>query len=473
MTTTVTSRPFRILLVNTSDLGGGAEKAASDLLLAYRKRGHDSWLAVGRKRTDDRQVLSVPNEESRPGWVRWWRRVQASLDQTGHARVGRCASWLASLGELRRRVELRRGIEDVHFPGTARLLQLPPARPDVVHAHNLHGGYFDLRRLARLSHEIPVVVTLHDTWLLGGHCSYSYDCERWKVGCGACPDLRIYPSIPRDGSASSWRRKKRIFARCRLHVAAPSRWLMQKVEESMLAPAVVDRQIIPYGVDLSIFRPSHRGACRQALEIPEHSRVLLSAASRLRSEPRKGYVTLRETMELIAMARPQRPIVLLALGEDAPGGRVGSVEVRFVPYQKEPGLVARYYQAADLFIHAAWADNFPFVVLEALASGVPVVATAVGGIPEQVKAAEMPGAIDGYQTVGEDEATGALIRAGDARGMAAVLVRLMREDALRARLSANAVGDARARFDLDLQVNRYLAWYADILAAARAACPGG
>jgi glycosyltransferase involved in cell wall biosynthesis len=47
--------------------------------------------------------------------------------------------------------------------------------------------------------------------------------------------------------------------------------------------------------------------------------------------------------------------------------------------------VARYYQAADLYVHAAPADTFPNTVLEALACGTPVVATAIAGIPEQVE----------------------------------------------------------------------------------------
>jgi hypothetical protein len=46
-------------------------------------------------------------------------------------------------------------------------------------------------------------------------------------------------------------------------------------------------------------------------------------------------------------------VLFLALGEDAPAERIGQAEVRFVPYQKDPHLVARYYQAADVYVHAA------------------------------------------------------------------------------------------------------------------------
>jgi hypothetical protein len=84
MTKAVVDHPLRILQVNTADLGGGAEKVAWELLQAYRKRGHDSWLAVGRKSTDDPQVVKIPNEENRSKWVQEWRRVQASLHEAGY-----------------------------------------------------------------------------------------------------------------------------------------------------------------------------------------------------------------------------------------------------------------------------------------------------------------------------------------------------------------------------------------------------
>jgi glycosyltransferase involved in cell wall biosynthesis len=458
---------MRILHVNTSDLGGGAEKVAWDLFQAYRKRGQTCWFAVGTKYTEDPHVLQIPNERHRLSWVRMWRRVQASLHDAGHPRISRCASWLASVGEPKRRFDLRRGVEDFHFPGTAYLLRCPPDRPEIVHAHNLHGWYFDLRHLARLSHAVPMVFTLHDTWLLSGHCAYSYECDRWRMGCGSCPDLTIYPAIRCDATACNWQRKRKIFGRSRVYVAAPSRWLMQKVEESMLAPAVLERRVIPYGVDLSIFRPSGRDAARKALAIPADVTVIVCVANRVHGDSRKGFPTLREAVTLVSARLPQHRILLLALGEAAPGERFGGVEVRFLPYEKEPGLVARLYQCADLYAHPAWADNFPLTVLEALACGVPVVATAVGGIPEQVKSAQMAGDAHGCHSFGLEEATGILIPERTADAMAEAILTLVRDDGLREKLGANAARDAAARFDLQMQVDRYLGWYAEILGGER------
>ena len=87
------------------------------------------------------------------------------------------------------------------------------------------GGYFDFAALPSLSRMSPLVLTLHDAWLLADTARILLGCERWKTGCGDCPDLTIYPAATRDATDFNWQRKQRIFARSRLYIATPSRWL--------------------------------------------------------------------------------------------------------------------------------------------------------------------------------------------------------------------------------------------------------
>ena len=54
------NRPLSILQVSTADIGGGAEKMAWNLFQCYRARGLGSWLAVGKKRSDDPSVVLIP-----------------------------------------------------------------------------------------------------------------------------------------------------------------------------------------------------------------------------------------------------------------------------------------------------------------------------------------------------------------------------------------------------------------------------
>ncbi|HVX31203.1 MAG TPA: glycosyltransferase, partial [Nitrolancea sp.] len=287
-------QPLCVLQVNAFDAGGGAARVASNLAEAARARGHDGWLAVGTKRSDDPHVILISDPRRAGAWSHfWWRLEEAAKDQTdanaeppARARVAR------ALASPRGFLDYWRGIEDFHYPRSKELLALTARPPNIVHLHNLHGGYFDLRLLPHLSRLVPLVATLHDAWLLSGHCAHSLDCERWLTGCGACPDLTIYPAIRRDATAGNWRRKRAIYAQSRLFVATPSQWLMRKVEQSILAPAVAEARVIPNGVDLSIFRPGDRQAARAELGIPQDAHVLVFAANVIRDNVWKDYRTL-------------------------------------------------------------------------------------------------------------------------------------------------------------------------------------
>lgn len=467
-------RSLRILLASTRDQGGGAEQSAWNLFKAYTRREYKTWLAVGGKRTNDPNVLLIPNDLCRSRWAKLWLGIRNRLRSiAGNMRgMDRLDYLLRRISEPRRFAELKQGYEDFHYPGTERLLQLAEA-PDILHCFNLHGGYFDLRALTWLSRQLPVILDLRDAWLLSGHCAHSFDCERWKTGCGDCPDLNIYPAIARDATAYNWRRKQEIYARSRLYIATPSRWLMEKVEQSMLAPAMAEARIIPSGVDLTIFRSADKRATRAALGLPQDAKVLLFAANGIRRNIWKDYETIRAAISLVAERLHGQNILFIALGEDAPSERIGEAEVCFVPFQKKPETVARYYQAADVYVHAARADTFPRTVLEALACGTPVVATAVGGIPEEVKGLEIANCglrIAGLNTYAVNKATGVIVPPEDAEGMAFGIERLLNDDPLRCRMGENATRDARERFDLQRQVNDYLEWYEELLEGAALQC---
>jgi glycosyltransferase involved in cell wall biosynthesis len=452
-------RPLRILQVSTADIAGGAEKVAWDLFQSYRARGYRSWLAVGRKLSDDSDVLPIPRAKQ-ASWTRFWlnwSRYVASFD--GRIRgAWRASDLIRAIGEPVRWLDDHRGIEDFRFAGSWKILGLSPQSPDIVHLHNLHGGYFDLRVLPKLSQQAPVLLTLHDAWLLSGHCAHSFDCERWKMGCGQCPDLAIYPAIRRDATAYNWRRKRAIFARSQICVATPSRWLMQKVKESMLAPAIKEARVIPHGIDLGVFCPASKQETREALRLPQDAKILLFAANGTRHNIFKDYTTMQAAVRLVDERLHNRDILFIALGGDnSSPEQIGPAHVRFIPYEKDPKQVARYYQAADLYVHAARADTFPRTILEALACGTPVVATGVGGIPEQIKSL-----LDG-NSYDSSTATGIVTPGADPGAMAAGIEMLLLNESLRQCLATNAFKDAQERFDLDNETNSYLEWYMDLL----------
>lgn len=439
---------MRILQLSTADQYGGAEKVAYDLHQAYGRRGHEAFLAVGQKTGADAHVFELNHAAHRPAWARFWRRQQLALCQRRIRFAPLLAGWLADMAEPRAWCERQRGLENFDFPASRRLLELTPQRPELLHAHNLHGEYFDLRALPKLSRQIPTIITLHDEWLFTGHCAHSFGSERWRHGCEHCPDLAIHPALRRATTAQNWRRKRALYQRSRFYVAAPSRWLLQEACSSILQPAIIEARHLPNGVPLAQFQPFDQVAARRELGLPRDAGIALFVGSSTRRNPFKDYATLAAAMRQLATRSLRREVLLVCLGEAAREERLGAVTLRFLDYERDPARVARFYQAADVYVHAARADTFPNTVLEALACGTPVVATAVGGIPEQIVEGE----------------TGFLVPLSDSAAMAQRLELLLADTILRARLGQTAATYAREHFSLDRQVEAYLAWYQEILA---------
>ena len=360
---------MKILQVSTADSGGGAEGSAQNLFRAYRECGHTSWLAVGEKRSEDPDVFELPKDAAPTVVGRILQKTAARLRKSRRTPPGsrRLARAFDTLAVPERRQARAAGREDFHFPGSRRLLGLLPEPPDLIHCHNLHGWYFDLGGLPELSRRTPVVLNLRDTWLLTGHCAYFMECEGWRTGCGGCPDLARYPGVKRDATAANWQRKEEIFAQSRLHITAPSQWLLDCAKSSMLE--ATDYRLIPNGIDLNVFRPGSREEARQRLGLPQDCRIVLFVAA----SPHNVYKDPQTMIQAIRMlAETEDNTLFLCLGRKPPNALLRTGRVRHVPFQSDPAVVADHYRAADVFIHTARAEAFGKTVTESMACGTPV-----------------------------------------------------------------------------------------------------
>jgi glycosyltransferase involved in cell wall biosynthesis len=191
-------------------------------------------------------------------------------------------------------------------------------------------------------------------------------------------------------------------------------------------------RVIPNGIDVGTFVSERRDKRDEP--------VILFAAQGARTNPYKDFETLRSALELLR----DRRLLAVALGEEGPEERIGDVTLRSEPFQSR-AEVAKRLRGADLYVHATKVDNHPLAVLEALASGVPVVAPRVGGICEQLT-----------------EQTGVFVEPGNPQSLATAISELLDDPDRRARMGSAAGADARARFSLDRQVDAYLDLYAEL-----------
>jgi putative colanic acid biosynthesis glycosyltransferase len=265
--------------------------------------------------------------------------------------------------------------------------QLALFKPDVVHLHNLHGYYLDVRTLFTYLREagVPVVWTLHDCWAYTGHCAYytMAGCDRWRAGCGRCPQRRAYPkSLLLDQSARNWTEKRAAFLSLpNLTLVTPSVWLGREVTHSFLAKKPV--RVIPGGIDLERFRPCDEPDLlkdviqRYGLEELSGRRMLLSVAGVW--EPRKG---LGDLIVLSERIREDMRIVVLGLDDrqraELPAGMLG------IPRTQSVRELRALYTAADLCLSLSHEETQGMTLLEALACGTQVLCYDATALPETV-----------------------------------------------------------------------------------------
>ncbi|HJR77237.1 MAG TPA: glycosyltransferase family 4 protein [Nitrospiraceae bacterium] len=414
---------MKIVHIGTADNSGGAARASFHLHQGLLRAQHASSMVVNQ------QV------EQRP-----------DIDRIGFPRT--------LLGKLCERALLKcetwTGLQYLLQPMKNRFLDHPFVRnADIIHLHNLHGNFFSFTILPALSKLAPLVWTLHDTWALTGHCSYTYDCDRWRLGCGHCPNLREYPELAIDTTAFLWRRKRESYRNSRISVVAPSDWLCGMVRASPLFEGC-DVRRIPYGIDLSEFCPGIQQQARQELSIPSDATVIMVIvfADTIAGASRKGSAYFKEALRFLDTKVRPWLLVVGSRGMFRDYDQAFSVrEVGFLPASK----MHQCYVAADVFVSPTLADNLPLSLLEATASGTPSVAFGVGGVSDIVRHLE----------------TGYLAKERDARDLAYGIQWILSDRLRRMALSTECRALAEREYGEDLQVARYIDLYGEVLAMNR------
>ena len=336
--------------LNTST--GRIVQEIGELAMAH---GWESYIAYSRGRDGmmpcKSQTVPVGGKMS----VAWHGLMTRLLDRHG----------LASQRATR---ELLERIEDI--------------QPDIIHLHNIHGYFLHYPTLFRYLKEIktPVVWTIHDCWAYTGHCYYySFaGCQKWKSGCGNCPQRRLFPtSWWKDRSAQNFADKRAAFTslpKGRLTVVPVSGWMKDEMLQSFMGKCRF--KVIRNGINLGVFAPYDDDEVRYKYHIyQEH--VLIAVASIWCRE--KGWDDL---MRLAAMLRKDEVLVMVGVTEEQrrqlPKNVVGICRTDNVDE------LAQLYSLAEVFLNPTWQDNYPTVNLEAIACGTPVVTYHTGGSIEAV-----------------------------------------------------------------------------------------
>lgn len=348
----------RVMLVNTVVGTGSVGRLVAGLYEALSSNGYECMVAYGR--------------DTHPEGMNAYR-IGGDLDVYIHGGLSRLTDRHGFYSK-RATTEFINVIEDF--------------APDIIHLHNIHGYYLNIRVLFEYlkKTDIRVIWTLHDCWSFTGHCShFEYiGCMKWVSGCYSCEQLAEYPrSVGRDNSSRNYNDKRELFTgHPDLTLVTPSQWLKSRVEQSFMGE--YHCVVVPTGIDTSIFHPVAEKRSddnlvfrlRNSLNL-RNKNVLLGVANPWRE--RKG---LMQFVNLSKLINERCVIVLVGLDDE----QLSSLPESIIGIGHTDSVeeLAALYSMADIYVNLTLEDTFPTTNIEALACGTPVITYRSGGSAETI-----------------------------------------------------------------------------------------
>lgn len=257
-------------------------------------------------------------------------------------------------------------------------------KPDIVHLHCPNGHVANLYHLVSWlkEKEFPVVLTNHCEMFYTANCPHSYDCEKWKTGCGSCDTLRekVGPYWV-DRTATSWRKMQRAYSGFqKMAVTSVSQWVHNRAMESPLL-GKFPNYLVENGIDTNVFyyRQDAQEQVSEKYGIDSTKPVVLFVAANFTKSKGSAYFTeLAKQFENIA--------TFLLVGST--GTETGlPANVINIGRVEGPEELAKLYSIADATLVLSRKETFSMVTAESQCCGTPVVGFLAGG-PESIAISE-------------------------------------------------------------------------------------
>jgi len=385
-------RPLRVCVVAVIAHGiGGMQRHTHDLVRGLVADGHDV------------EVVCPRAEELTPELygARW-----NLVDTTGRSDP----AW-------------REKFVDTYLAAAAR-------RPfDVIHSESTSA--LPLMKLGALP---PVVVNYHGNYLGLARAHLRRMAKRPRTALGEGKGLA-------DATLLHFRRRNATVFRNCVSIVVSHQQVADTARSHFLSRELI--HVVPNGIDPAAFAPGV-GRSRAELGLPDA--LIFVGVGRLARD--KGFDVAIEAFAPVARERSDAVLVIVGDGDErarlgALVDRLGIAHAVRLVGAVEHANVAGYLAASDVFLFPTLRDEAaPLVLPEAMACGLPVVASRIGGITEVLDAA--PGR----------EASGLLLRPGDTDALAAALNRLAADADLRAHLGRLALQRFRAEYTLERMIER-------------------
>ncbi len=412
---------MKILLLNTSDLEGGAARAAFRLHKGLQKVGLESQMLVQSQISDDSAVIS-PNSSLEKEMM----HLKAILEglplklYPSRQRTNYSLQWLP---------------EQI-------CKKLAAIDPDIVNIHWINGGYLQIETIAKFKR--PIVWTLHDMWAFTGGCHYTQDCFRYTSSCGACPQLNSKSDC--DLSRWIWQRKAKAWQNLNLTIVTPSHWLAKCAGNSpLLAKSRIE--VIPNGLNLNVYKPLDKSLAKNLLGLPQNKHIILFGALWATSDRRKGFHLLLPALQKLSQSPCQDNFHVVVFGASQSETPLDvNFPVQYLGVLHDDIALRLAYSAADLTIVPSTQEAFGQAASESLACGTPVVAFNSTGL----------------QDIVEHQQNGYLAEPFEIEDLARGITWVIEDSQRYIRLCDRAREKAEREFNIELQASRYKTLFQEV-----------
>lgn len=374
---------MKVLSVCTSDIYGGAARAAYRIHQGVRTLGVESHMFVKNKGTNDPNVHAlsefVPNNP-----------IYNALDL--------CAAKFKN--KIQHYHWDQYPNKDANFKSDLRGTRLHGALQswdyDVLHLHWINLRFIHVDELRKINK--PIVWTLHDSWPFCGVCHYFLDCEGYQHQCGNCPQLGS--NNPNDLSHQVWQHKADVYKDLDLHIVSPSNWLADCARQSSLFRDR-DIRVIPNCLDMDMFRPLSIDEIRFVAERLQNavvSRVLREAtqekglakplilfgAMNAANDRRKGFASLLSALQLLDTQGYEAHLVVFGAEAQELPMKFRNIDVTFVGYIGDSNVLTALYNIAEVMVVPSLTENLSCAIMESMSCGTSVVAFNIGGNSDMI-----------------------------------------------------------------------------------------
>ena len=347
---------MKVLHINTTDIEGGAARAAYRLHKALLKNGVESQMLVQKKISDDYTIQTVAK-----------------------TKIGKFLNFLRpyidTLPLKKYKNKTKTPFSPAWVPFSKVVDRINEINPDIVHLHWICGGMIRIEDLSKIKQ--PIVWTMHDMWTFTGGEHIDEGQGHYLEQCGNSKVLNSHKE--KDLSRKGWFRKNKVYQKLKnLTIISPSKWMCQEAQKSSLLKNK-KHYLFPNILDTNIFKPLEKNKARELWNVPQNKKIILFGSVGATSDPNKGYTLLKDALNLLKIENTE----IIIFGSSKPKEDESiKYKIHYVGHLYDDISLISLYCCADVMIVPSKQESFGQTASEAMACGTPVVAFNTTGLKD-------------------------------------------------------------------------------------------